>query len=308
MQELISQKNNERIDKYLSDVLDKSRSLVAKMLDTECVLVNGKTVKSSYKVKEGDKITIVKDYVEDISLTPEKMSLDIVYESDNVIVINKPSGLVVHPGSGNKSHTLVNGLLYHTHLSDGEMDRPGIVHRIDKDTSGLMLVAKNNEAHQILADDFKNKRVERKYIALVKGVLQNNNIVIDAPIGRDEKNRKKMCVTDKNSKHAVTRVKVLKRFSKYTLIECVLETGRTHQIRVHLSCIGYPLFNDPVYGKEVIKGFGQFVHSKEVTFIEPITKEALHFEVPLPEIFQNFLNDLEKDNEKNIEENSHSKN
>ena len=308
MQEFICQKNNERIDKYLSEVLGKSRSLVTKMLDTECILVNGKSSKSSYKVKEGDKITLVKDYVEDVCLKPEKMSLNIVYESENVIVVNKPSGLVVHPGSGNKDHTLVNGLLYHTNLSDGEENRPGVVHRIDKDTSGLMLVAKNNEAHQILADDFKNKRVERKYIALVKGVLQNNNIVIDAPIGRDEKNRKKMCVTDKNSKHAVTRVKVLKRFSKYTLIECVLETGRTHQIRVHLSYIGYPLFNDPVYGKEVIKGFGQFLHSKEISFIEPITKEALHFEVPLPEIFQNFLNDLEKDNEKNIEENSHSKN
>ena len=273
MQEFICEKNNERIDKYLSEVLEKSRSTIAKMLETECILVNDKPVKTSYKIKENDKIAIVKEYVEDVLLTPEKMPLDIVYESENVIVVNKPSGLVVHPGSGNKEHTLVNGLLYHTNLSEGEENRPGIVHRIDKDTSGLMLVAKNNEAHQVLADDFKNKRVERKYIALVKGILQNNNIVIDAPIGRDEKNRKKMCVTDKNSKHAVTRVKVLKRYDKYTLIECVLETGRTHQIRVHMAYIGYPLFNDPVYGKEEIKGFGQFLHSHEITFEEPITKE-----------------------------------
>lgn len=300
MQEFICEKNNERIDKYLSEVLEKSRSTIAKMLETECILVNDKPVKTSYKIKENDKIAIVKEYVEDIPLTPEEMPLDIVYESENVIVVNKPSGLVVHPGSGNKEHTLVNGLLYHTNLSEGEENRPGIVHRIDKDTSGLMLVAKNNEAHQILADDFKNKRVERKYIALVKGILQNNNIVIDAPIGRDEKNRKKMCVTDKNSKHAVTRVKVLKRYDKYTLIECVLETGRTHQIRVHMAYIGYPLFNDPVYGKEEIKGFGQFLHSHEVTFEEPITKEKLHFEVPLPEVFQNFLDNLEENDENHI--------
>ncbi len=300
MQEFICEKNNERIDKYLSEVLEKSRSTIAKMLETECILVNDKPVKTSYKIKENDKIAIVKEYVEDIPLTPEKMPLDIVYESENVIVVNKPSGLVVHPGSGNKEHTLVNGLLYHTNLSEGEENRPGIVHRIDKDTSGLMLVAKNNEAHQILADDFKNKRVERKYIALVKGILKNNNIVIDAPIGRDEKNRKKMCVTDKNSKHAVTRVKVLKRYDKYTLIECVLETGRTHQIRVHMAYIGYPLFNDPVYGKEEIKGFGQFLHSYKVTFEEPITKEKLHFEVPLPEVFKNFLDNLEENDENHI--------
>ena len=300
MQEFICEKNNERIDKYLSEVLEKSRSTIAKMLETECILVNDKPVKTSYKIKENDKIAIVKEYVEDIPLTPEKMPLDIVYESENVIVVNKPSGLVVHPGSGNKEHTLVNGLLYHTNLSEGEENRPGIVHRIDKDTSGLMLVAKNNEAHQVLADDFKNKRVERKYIALVTGILQNNNLVIDAPIGRDEKNRKKMCVTDKNSKHAVTRVKVLKRYDKYTLIECVLETGRTHQIRVHMAYIGYPLFNDPVYGKEEIKGFGQFLHSHEVTFEEPITKEKLHFEVPLPEVFQNFLDNLEENDENHI--------
>ena len=301
MQEFICEKNNERIDKYLSEVLEISRSTIAKMLETECILVNDKPVKASYKIKENDKITIVKEYVEDILLTPEKMPLDIVYESENVIVVNKPSGLVVHPGSGNKEHTLVNGLLYHTNLSEGEENRPGIVHRIDKDTSGLMLVAKNNEAHQVLADDFKNKRVERKYIALVKGILKSNNIVIDAPIGRDEKNRKKMCVTDKNSKHAVTRVKVLKRYDKYTLIECVLETGRTHQIRVHMAYIGYPLFNDPVYGKEEIKGFGQFLHSHEITFEEPITKEKLHFEVPLPEVFQNFLDNLEKNDKNHIE-------
>ena len=291
MQEFICEKNNERIDKYLSEVLEKSRSTIAKMLETECILVNDKPVKTSYKIKENDKIAIVKEYVEDIPLTPEKMPLDIVYESENVIVVNKPSGLVVHPGSGNKEHTLVNGLLYHTNLSEGEENRPGIVHRIDKDTSGLMLVAKNNEAHQVLADDFKNKRVERKYIALVKGILQNNNIVIDAPIGRDEKNRKKMCVTDKNSKHAVTRVKVLKRYDKYTLIECVLETGRTHQIRVHMSSINHPILGDELYNnnKCPFKLQGQTLHAKTIGFIHPTTKEYVEFEAPIPEYMEHLL-------------------
>lgn len=295
----------ERLDKYLSEKLDKSRSLISKMIDQGCILVNGEKPKASYKIKEKDKIEIVKEYYEEIDLTPEELPLDIVFEDENVLVINKPSGLVVHPGSGNFSHTLVNGLLYHTNLSEGSTtERPGIVHRIDKDTSGLMLVAKNNEAHQILTEDFKNKRVERKYIALVKGILKNNSIVIDAPIGRDEKNRKKMAVTATNSKRAVTHVKLLKRYEHYTLIECKLETGRTHQIRVHMAYIGYPLFNDPVYGTEKIKGFGQFLHSSEITFTEPITKEKLSFSCPLPKEFQEFLDELEKEEPKEEKENT----
>ena len=223
--------------------------------------------------------------------------LDIIFENENVILVNKPSGMVVHPGSGNKNHTLVNALLYHTNnLSEGSDNlRPGIVHRIDKDTSGLILIAKNNKAHEILADDFKHKRVKRKYIALVKGILAHNNITIDAPIGRDKIDRKKMMVTDLNSKDAVTHIKVLKRYHKYTLIECELETGRTHQIRVHLAYIGHPIFNDPVYQKDKTTSFGQFLHSSEITFKEPITKEQLHFKVDLPEYFQNFLDNLDNE-------------
>ena len=287
----------QRIDKYLSEVMDLSRSYISKMLDDECILLNGQVAKSSSKVKNGDVIELVKDYKEEISFEPEDIPLDIIFENENVILINKQSGLVVHPGSGNNSHTLVNALLYHTQeLSNcnGE-ERPGIVHRIDKDTTGLILCAKNNKAHELLADNFKNKTIERKYIALVKGVLKHNHITIDAPIGRDETHRKKMAVTANNSKNAITHVKVLKRFSEYTLVECILETGRTHQIRVHMNYIGYPVFNDPLYSKEVISGFGQFLHSSEITFEEPITKEKLHFKVELPKIFQDYLEKLEQE-------------
>lgn len=292
---IVKEKVNERIDKYLSDVTDYSRSLILKMIKNKDILVNDNIVKASYKVVEGDEIKIIKEYVEEIDLEPENIPLDIVFEDENVILINKPSGMVVHPGSGNKNHTLVNALLYHTkNLSDGSDNlRPGIVHRIDKDTSGLILVAKNNKAHEILADDFKDKKVKRKYIALVKGVLSHNHITIDAPIGRDQVDRKKMMVTDINGKDAITHVEVLKRYEKYTLVECELETGRTHQIRVHLAYIGHPVYNDPVYQKDKTTSFGQFLHSSEITFIEPITKEKLHFEVDLPDEFQNFLDTLD---------------
>ena len=294
---IVKEKVNERIDKYLSDVTDYSRSLILKMIKNEDILVNDNIVKASYKVAENDEIKIIKEYVEEIDLEPENIPLDIIFENENVILVNKPSGMVVHPGSGNKNHTLVNALLYHTNnLSEGsDNQRPGIVHRIDKDTSGLILIAKNNKAHEILADDFKHKRVKRKYIALVKGILAHNNITIDAPIGRDKIDRKKMMVTDLNSKDAVTHIKVLKRYHKYTLIECELETGRTHQIRVHLAYIGHPIFNDPVYQKDKTTSFGQFLHSSEITFKEPITKEQLHFKVDLPEYFQNFLDNLDNE-------------
>ncbi len=286
-----------RIDKYLAENTEYSRSTIEKMLDQHLILLNQKEAKPSTKVKENDEILIQKELEEEIDLTPEKISLDIVFEDENVILINKPSGMVVHPGSGNFHGTMVNALLYHTqNLSDYNGSfRPGIVHRIDKDTSGLILVAKNNLAHERLSADFKEKKIQRTYLALVKGVLPHHYITIDAPIGRDEKNRKRMAVTDKNSKSAVTHVEVLKRYAQYTFVKCQLETGRTHQIRVHLAHIGYPVFNDPVYGKEVIPGFGQFLHSYEISFIEPITKEALSFKVPLPKEFQDFLDHLEKD-------------
>ncbi len=292
---IVNEDVNERIDKYLSDITDYSRSLILKMLKDECILVNDNIVKASYKVKENDEIKIIKEYTEEIDLEPEDIPLDIVFEDENVILINKPSGMVVHPGSGNPAHTLVNALLAHTkNLSEGsDTLRPGIVHRIDKDTSGLILVAKNNKAHEILADDFKNKKVKRKYIALVKGILSHNHITIDAPIGRDKIDRKKMMVTEHNSKDAITHVNVLKRFNKYTLVECELKTGRTHQIRVHLAYIGHPVYNDPTYQRDKTTSFGQFLHSSEITFTEPITKEELHFKVPLPNEFQEFLDTLD---------------
>lgn len=290
----------ERIDKYLSEVLDISRSEINRMINDKCLLLNGLYPKASSKVSDGDIISIVKEYKADTNIASEDIPLDIVYEDDDVILINKKSGMVVHPGSGNKNGTMVNALLHYTSaLSDinGEI-RPGIVHRIDKDTSGLILVAKNNKAHEILADDFKNKRVKRKYIALVSGVLKHNNITIDAPIGRDTVNRKKMMVTDKNSKNAITHVKVLKRYNDYTLVECTLETGRTHQIRVHMAYIGYPIFNDPVYGKGKSTAFGQFLHSSEIEFISPINKKELTFKVPIPHEFQAFLDNLDSENNK----------
>lgn len=292
---IVEEEESKRMDIYISEILDISRSRVQKMIDQGIVLLNGREAKSSEKIIKGDTIEITEDYTEEISLEPENIPLDIVYEDEDVILINKPSGMVVHPGSGVKNHTLVNALLYYTnHLSDcnGEI-RPGIVHRIDKDTSGLILVAKNNKAHEILARDFQEKKVKRSYIALVCGVLQHNDITIDAPIGRDTINRKKMMVTEKNSKRAVTHVKVLKRYQKYTLVKCELETGRTHQIRVHMSYIGYPIYNDPVYNPRKATSFGQFLHSSEIFFVSPLTKKELTFSCPLPKEFQEFLDTLE---------------
>jgi 23S rRNA pseudouridine1911/1915/1917 synthase len=225
------------------------------------------------------------------------MNINIIYEDDDIMVINKPSGLVVHPGSGNYDNTLVNGLLDYTNeLSDnnGE-ERPGIVHRIDKDTSGLLLVAKNNNSHNILSEYFKNHdKIKREYIALICGEFPHETATIDAPIGRDPKDRKRMTVRKDNSKEAITHLKVLKRYKGYTLVSLILETGRTHQIRVHMNYIGYPIYNDPVYNTKKATEFGQFLHSYKMDFIHPITKKEMHFESELPEEFQNFLNTLEE--------------
>ena len=296
MKEIKVEKNYPRIDKYLAATLDESRAVISKMIEQKFILVNNQPTKSSKALKENDLITIKDGYQEEIDIIPTKMDLDIVYEDENVILINKPSGLTVHPGSGNYQNTLVNGLLYYTkNLSDVNGDeRPGIVHRIDKDTTGLILVAKNNKAHQILAEDFKNKKVKREYIALLNGVFPHNQATIDAPIGRDEVNRKQMKVTDKNSKKAITHLTVLKRYKNYTLVKLNLDTGRTHQIRVHMRYIGYPVFNDPVYSNKKCSEFGQFLHSTKISFTEPITKEKLEFEVPLPKEFQEYLDTLEE--------------
>ena len=289
-----------RIDKYLSSNTSYSRNTIMEMIENGYILVNNVVEKPSYKLKLKDNIFIKEGYIKDIKVEKKDISLDIVYEDNDIIIINKPSGLVVHPGNGNYNNTLVNGLLYYTdNLSNTNgIDRVGIVHRIDKDTSGLILACKNNKAHEIMALEFKNHTIKRTYIALLEGVLPHNKVTIDAPIGRDINNRLKMAVTNKNSKNAITHIEVIKRYKNYTLVKCLLETGRTHQIRVHTKYIGYPVFNDPVYSNKLCTKFGQFLHSYSMEFNHPITKKHLYFECPLPKEFQDFLNKLE------IEENS----
>lgn len=286
--------NEERLDKYLLDKIEVSRSKLQKMINNGNVLVNGNKVKNSYVVKIDDEITIDENYQEKIDILPENIPLDIVYEDDDLLVVNKKSGMVVHPAPGNYSGTLVNALMYHCNsLSTVNTEvRPGIVHRIDADTSGLLLVAKNDETHLDLAEQIKEHSVTRKYIALVWGVINEDTATIDAPIGRDKTNRKKMCVTADNSKDAITNIKVLERFEKATLIECSLETGRTHQIRVHMDYIGHPIVNDPVYGhnKLIDKDFGQMLHAKTIGFVHPKTKEYMEFNSEVPSKFIEILN------------------
>ncbi len=283
----------QRIDKFLVENTEYTRSKIQKMIDNDCILVNGKSIKSSYTLKENDQIE-VKDYEENTDILPENIPLDIYYEDDDLIVVNKPSGMVVHPAPGNYTGTLVNALMYHTNnLSTvNSTIRPGIVHRIDADTSGLLLVAKNDKAHNILAEAIQKKEVVREYIALVEGVIKEDSATIDAPIGRDVNNRKKMCVTGDNSKEAVTHIRVLERFSDATLIRCKLETGRTHQIRVHLSYIGHPVVNDPVYGRRKLINpkFGQMLHAEKLGFVHPTTKEYMEFTSPVPDEFTKILN------------------
>ncbi len=283
-----------RIDKYLSDNTSYSREMITKMLKEGYILVNNIKVKPSYQVKENDEISLDESYKGHDDILPTEMEIPIVYEDEHLMVIDKPSGLVVHPGNGHYDNTLVNGLKYYTtSLSDiGGDERVGIVHRLDKDTSGLMLVAKTNEAHLILADDFKHKRVKREYVALLIGNFPSSTATIDAPIGRSKKNFNKMEVMS-GGKSARTHLKVLKRYDGYTLVSLILDTGRTHQIRVHLSYIGYPIYNDPVYQNKKTTAFGQFLHSRHLEFIHPITKEKMSFDSDIPSEFQEFLNNLE---------------
>ena len=294
MQEIIvNENNNTRIDIYLIEKLNFSRSKIQKMLKENYIMVNNENAKNSYLLKANDIITI-NNYVEELpNISPENMDLDIVYEDDDVIVINKANGIVVHPAVGNSSHTLVNGLMFHSKkLSDinGEF-RPGIVHRIDAFTTGLLMVAKNNFAHEFLAKQLEEKKTVRKYIALVWGIIETDTGTIDAPIGRDKKDRKKMAVTDQNSKKAITHFKVLKRYHNASLIELQLETGRTHQIRVHMNYINHPVVNDPVYGKrKLLDESGQCLHAKILGFVHPRTLKYMEFESDLPECFQNILN------------------
>lgn len=288
--------NNIRIDIYLTKNTSFSRTKIQKLIKDGNILVNNCSVSSSYKVKEKDIIEILDGGEEVIDTIPEKMDLDIVYEDDYLLIINKKSGVVVHPAVGNYNHTLVNGLLYHfQNLSNKNTIRPGIVHRLDKDTSGVMVVAKDDKTHELLSDMIKHKKIERKYVALVWGVIKHEKGTINAPIGRDFSNRQKYTVTDVNSKEAITHFRVIKRFKNATLVECLLETGRTHQIRVHFTYIGHPIVNDPLYGnRKIINDFGQMLHSKSIRFIHPITKKELYFEVDVPSEFKKILNDFEE--------------
>ena len=286
---------SERIDKYLIDKLDMSRSKIQKLSDNGNILVNGSIVKSSYTLKIDDVVNVDDDYEWEVDIVPENIPLDIVYEDEYLLVVNKPSGMVVHPAPGNYSKTLVNALMHHCNENLSSVNgsiRPGIVHRIDADTSGLLLVAKNDEVHNHLAKQIESKSVKREYIALVHGVINEDSATIDAPIGRDKDNRKKMAVTIENSKEAITHLYVLERLKNATLIKCVVETGRTHQIRVHVNYINHPIVNDPVYGrrKQENESFGQMLHAKSIGFVHPVTKEYLEFTSDVPSEFTDIVN------------------
>ena len=284
--------NNIRIDKYLSEKLSISRNKIQTYLDSGKILVNGKKVTNHYLVSEGDNILVSKlESEKNNNLKASNISVDIVYEDDDLLVINKPSGMVVHPAPGNYDDTLVNALIGKYELSNHSF-RPGIVHRLDKDTSGLMLVAKNDFIHDKLASMIKDKIVKRSYLALVAGTFPNDTGTIDAPIGRDPKNRQKMTITSQNSKEAITHFRVLKRYLNATLIECELETGRTHQIRVHMKYIKHPIINDPLYSKKVSNNsFGQLLHSYKISFPHPRTNKILEFESEPPQEFYDILNE-----------------
>ncbi|MFP7494160.1 RluA family pseudouridine synthase [Terribacillus saccharophilus] len=284
-----------RIDKLLSDIQeDVSRSQAQGWIKDDLVTVNGEKVKNKYSVHEGDLVQWSIPEPEEMTLEAEDIPLEIIYEDDDIAVVNKPRGMVVHPSNGHQSGTMVHALLYH--LKDlsginGTM-RPGIVHRIDKDTSGLLVVAKHDKAHQKLTDMLKDHDIERKYRAIVHGVIDHEFGTIEAPIGRDKNDRQKMAVVE-NGKRAVTHFEVLERFEDFTYIECKLETGRTHQIRVHMQYIGYPLAGDPKYGpRRTLDIGGQALHAAVLGFNHPITGERMHFEAPVPEVFQEELDKL----------------
>ncbi len=296
MKTIIIANQTGRIDKIIADTSpDKTRSQIKNLIDTGNILVNGKQIKPNFKPKSGDKVLIKDVKPQKIDLEPENIPLDIVFEDDDVIVVNKPQGMVVHPSAGHPNHTLVNALLFHSPLStiNGKL-RPGIVHRIDKDTSGLLMVAKNDTTHQFLSRQLKEKKNLRQYIALVHGILKEDAGTVNAPIARSPKDRKKQAVVADGRK-AVTHFQVIKRFAKYTLISCRLETGRTHQIRVHMKYIGHPLVGDPLYGpRKTIAGNGQFLHAAQLGFIHPKNHSLMIFSAPIPKIFQETLKQIER--------------
>ena len=284
-----------RIDSYLSEKLELSRSKVQKLIKENKVMIKGKNVSNSYSVKLDDEIVVDGELDYAINVEAENIPLDIVYEDDDLIIINKVSGMVVHPAPGHYTGTLVNALLYKYGNLAGDKFRPGIVHRLDKDTSGLMIVAKTEEMLEKLSLMISKKEVERKYLAIVDGLIKHDTGEVDAPIGRDRNNRQKMAVTDVNGKNAITHFRVLERFDNNTYIECILDTGRTHQIRVHLSYIGYPVCNDPLYGHGRATDFGQMLHSYSIKFKHPRTGKEMKFKVDPPKEFLEKLESLRGD-------------
>ena len=300
---VISEYSGVRIDKFLSDNIEEcSRSMIVQIIEEQNVLVNGKNCNKKYKVKENDFIEItIPDPVEYIAKA-ENIPLDIVYEDEDLLVVNKKKGMVVHPAAGNYEGTLVNALLYYCKDSLSGINgvlRPGIVHRIDKNTSGLLIVAKNDFAHKHLAEQIKEHSFTREYEAVVLGNLKSEEGTVDAPIGRNPSDRKKMCVTDKNSKNAVTHYNVIERYNGHTHIKCKLETGRTHQIRVHMSYLGHPVAGDYLYSyktKEKFSFEGQCLHAKKIGFVHPRTQEFLFFDSELPEYFKDYLQKLKNIN------------
>ena len=298
MEELIvDQENKERIDKYIAKCLpDLSRVMVQKLIEEKQILVNEKSVKTSYTVQKGDKITITIPEAKETTLKPQDIPLDIVYEDDDILVVNKAKGMVVHPAAGNPEGTLVNAVMAHCkgNLSGigGEL-RPGIVHRLDKDTSGLLIVAKNDKAHIQMSKQIQDREVKKIYIALVRGIIPENEATINMPIGRSMQDRKKMAVT-KKGKEAITHFQVLERFDKYTLLKVKIDTGRTHQIRVHMAEIGHPVVGDMLYsnGKNEFGVEGQMLHATSLDFKHPVTQKPLHLEAPLPEYFEEVLKQL----------------
>lgn len=294
--EVIVNEAGVRLDKAVADLTELSRSQANEAIKAGTILVNNQTQKARYAVKLGDVISYELPKEEVLDYQPENIPIEIVYEDSDVAVVNKPQGMVVHPSAGHASGTLVNALLYHVKdLSTiNGVVRPGIVHRIDKDTSGLLMIAKNDKAHQALAQELKEKKSLRQYVAIVHGNLPNDRGVIEAPIGRCDKDRKKQAVTAKG-KPALTRFQVLERFGDFTLVELTLETGRTHQIRVHMAYIGHPIAGDPVYGpRKTLAGHGQFLHAKTLGFTHPTTGELMTFSVDVPAIFQETLEKLRK--------------
>ncbi|MBU5426468.1 RluA family pseudouridine synthase [Tissierella pigra] len=294
----VNEEDEERLDSYLAEELNEvSRSYIQKLIKEKLVSVNDKYMKSSYLVKEGDYIKVNLPKPKKLEIIAEDIPIDIVYEDEDIVIVNKPQDMVVHPAPGNYTGTLVNALLYHIgNLSSiNGIIRPGIVHRLDKDTSGILIIAKNDKAHRILSEELKKRNVKRTYITLVHGTWLNDEGTINAPIGRHTNDRKKMTVTQKNSKEAITHYKVLDRYNNYTLLEVNLETGRTHQIRVHMAYINHPVVGDPVYSKGKNE-FGlqrQMLHAYKLGLIHPSTEEYIEFQTDLPEYFKEILNGLD---------------